>query len=119
MKQRIDIHADGVSFTETTEPVMLVVKNDSIPACDHIEIKVTHEGVIIERWDETNCRFVHAYGLIFDKDFQDNNERSGRPDLSHGAVSGREAGRTPDRLGDATCLQAWIDLAKTNVHWRN
>jgi hypothetical protein len=86
MKQRTDIHADGVSFKETTKPVMLVVKNDSIPACDHIEIKVTQEGVIIERWDETNCRFVHAYGLTFDEDFQDKDERSFQTELINPVV---------------------------------
>ena len=119
MKQRIDIHADGLNFTETTKPVMLVVKNDSIPACDHIEIKVTSEGVIIERWDDVNNRFVHAYGLTFDEDFRDKAERSGQTERNRGAVTGGEASRTSDPLGDATGLRAWIDLAKTNAHWRN
>jgi hypothetical protein len=118
MKQRIDIRADGLSFTETTKPVMLVVKNDSIPARDHIEIKVTKEGVIIERSDDVNNRFVHAYGLTFDEDFQDKDERSGQTELNRGAVTG-QASRTSDPVGDATCLRAWIDLAKTNAHWRN
>jgi hypothetical protein len=119
MKQRIDIYEDGLSFKDTTKLVTLVVKNDSIPACDHIEIKVTEEGVKIERWDDVNNRFVHAYCVTFDEDFQDRDERGGQTEVIQGAVTVEEARPTSDPVGDATCLRAWIDLAKTNAHWRN
>ncbi len=72
--QTIAIQVNGAYCSETTHLVTLIVTNPHLPAEDHIEVKVSREGVIIERWDVANKRFVNAYQVTFATDF------NGEPD---------------------------------------
>lgn len=73
MDQSIDIHeGDLLIRTNSEEDITLVVRNEFIPEGDHIEIKVTKDGVKIERWDVSRNQFVQAYAVDFAEDF--NNE---------------------------------------------
>ena len=67
--QTIAIQVNNAYCCETTHLVTLIVTNPSLPTTDHIEVKVTREGIIIERWDAANVRFVNAYGVTFATDF--------------------------------------------------
>ena len=59
----------GYRTSETTQHVILLIKNQFIPPEDHIKIDITDEAIIIERWDSANCRYVNSYGLTFSTDF--------------------------------------------------
>jgi hypothetical protein len=82
MKQTIAIQVNDEYVSETTHLVTLIVTNDSIPRTDHIEIKVSEKGVIIERWDAENVRFVNAYHVVFATDFNGvpNDDYADEPD---------------------------------------
>ena len=68
-QQTVDVQVGGFRTEETTERVVLLIKNQFIPAEDHIKIVINQEGIILERWDEANCRYVNSYGLTFSTDF--------------------------------------------------
>jgi hypothetical protein len=67
--QTIAIQVNNTYCSETTHLVTLIVTNPSLPSSDHIEVKVSRKGIIIERWDAQHVRFVNAYAVVFATDF--------------------------------------------------
>jgi hypothetical protein len=67
--QTIAVQVNGAYTLGTTHLVTLIVRNGFIPACDHLEVKVSRKGIIIERWDAQHVRFINAYEVNFATDF--------------------------------------------------
>ena len=68
--QSTDIHdGDTVIRTNSEEIITLVVRNEFVPEGDHIEIKVTKEGIKMERWNAGLNAFSHAFAVNFSEDF--------------------------------------------------
>lgn len=63
--QTSDTDSEVIAENEVT----LLVQNNFIPEIDHIKIAVNQEGVIIERWDQANGRYVNSYCVLFANDF--------------------------------------------------
>jgi len=68
--QTVDIHdGDLLIRTNSEEIITLVVRNEFVPEGDHIEIKVTKEGIKMERWNANLNAFSHAFAVNFSEDF--------------------------------------------------
>lgn len=67
--QTIAVQINGAYTLDTTHLVTLIVTNGFIPACDHLEVKVSRKGIIIERLDAQHARFINAYEVMFATDF--------------------------------------------------
>ena len=69
MNQTIDIQVNENSIGTTEDAIQLVIKNDFLPAIDHIVVRISTEGIVIERLDVANNRYVNAYCVVFAQDF--------------------------------------------------
>jgi hypothetical protein len=59
------IEVGGAVITSIANPVTLTVNNNRIIADNHLSVKVTREGVIIELWDDARNEYRESKQFLF------------------------------------------------------
>jgi hypothetical protein len=73
-----DVHTVELEGSPLALPANITIQTEAFEPCQHLEVKITDEGIIIELWDEEEKAFSHiwssTFGEMLEQDEQEDEE---------------------------------------------